>query len=80
MKPIIQEIAEIISDKFTEELQRLFTEARDTSEFIIAIKSMLDGVGTRLATEALETLDQAVKDSPDRKRNWVVKIKETLRI
>jgi len=75
MKPIIQEIAEIISDKFTEELQRLFTEARDISEFIIAIKSMLDGIGTRLVAEALETLDQAVKDSPGRKRNWVVKSK-----
>ena len=75
MEPIIQEIAEVIGEKFTEELKRLITEERDISEFIIVTKAMLDGIGARLVAEALETLDQAVKDSPDRKRNWVVKSK-----
>lgn len=75
MEPIIQEIAEVIRAKFAEELQRLFTEARDISEFIMATKTMLDGIGTKLVAEALETLDQAVKNSPDRKRNWVVQSK-----
>lgn len=72
---IIQEIAKTISDKFEDELKRLIAEGRDISEFIIATKEMLDGVGTKLVAEALETVDQAVKDSMDRKRNWVVKSK-----
>ena len=76
MKTIIQEIAEVISDKFAEELERLFSEVRDISEFITAIRTMLDSIGTKLVAEALETLDQAVKNSSDRKRNWVVKSKE----
>jgi len=75
MGPIIQEIAEVISNKFNEELKKLLTEARNISEFIMATKAMLDGIGTKLVAEALETLDQAVKESPDRKRKWVVKSK-----
>lgn len=38
---------------------------------------MLDGLGVRLVAEALETLYQSVKDSSYRKRNCVVKSKET---
>ena len=44
MELIIQEIAEVISLKYQEELNRLFTEERDISEFINATKEMLDGV------------------------------------
>ena len=72
---IIQEIAQTISDRFEDELKKLFTEGRDISEFIIATKEMLDGIGTKLVAEALETVDQAVRDSADRKLNWVVKSK-----
>lgn len=75
MEHIIQEIAETISKTFEKELKRLFTEERDISEFIIATKEMLDRVGVKLVAEALESLDQAVKNSLDRKRNWVVKSK-----
>jgi hypothetical protein len=73
MNIIIKEIAEIISEKFEEELRRLFTEERDISEFILATKEMLDGIGVKLVAEALETYDQAVRDSEGRKRNWLVK-------
>lgn len=61
MGNIIQEIAEVIREKYAEELERLFTEARDISEFIIATKAMLNEIGTKLVAEALETLDQAVR-------------------
>lgn len=57
MEPIIQEIEEVIRGKFSEELQKLFTEERDISEFIIATKAMLDGIGARLVAEALGTLE-----------------------
>jgi hypothetical protein len=61
MELIIQEIAEVISLKYQEELNRLFTEERDISEFINATKEMLDGVGAKLVAEALERMDQAVE-------------------
>lgn len=76
MKHIIQEITGIIMEKFLEELQKLLTEeVRDISEFIMATKTMLDRIGVKLVSEALETIDQAVKDSPERKQNWIVKSK-----
>jgi hypothetical protein len=37
---------------------------------------MMDQVGVKLVKEALESMDQAVKESNDRKRSWVVKSKE----
>lgn len=75
MEHIILEIAESISKTFEKELRRVLTEERDISEFIIATKEMLDRIGVKLVAEALESLDKAVKDSSDRKRNWVVKSK-----
>jgi len=53
MELIIQEIAETISGKFEDELRELIAEGRDISEFIIATKEMLDGIGTKLVAEAL---------------------------
>ena len=79
MELIIQEIAETISISFEDELKKLLAGGRDISEFILASKEMLDGIGVKLVAEALETLDQAVKDSRDRKRNWVVKSKDDLK-
>jgi hypothetical protein len=75
MELIIQEIAEVISLKYQEELNRLFTEERDISEFINATKEMLDGVGAKLVAEALERMDQAVRNNKGRKQSWVVKSK-----
>lgn len=75
MQPIIQEIAKTISAKFVTELELLMTENRDISEFIVAIKATLDEVGAKLVAEALETIDQAIKESQARKRNWVVQSK-----
>jgi len=80
MELIIQEIAEVIRVEFAEEIQRLLTEVRDISEFIMATQTMLDGIGVKLVAEAMETLDKAVRESADRKRTWVVKVKETSRI
>ena len=75
MRQIIQEIAATISGKFEEELTKLLSEGRDISEFIIATKETLDRIGAKLVAEALETVDQAVRDSQGRKLNWVVKNK-----
>jgi len=75
MEHIIQEIAETISNNFSKELQKLVKERKDISEFILEMKRTLDGIGTRLCTEALESVNEAYRKSPDRKRKWVVKSK-----
>ena len=41
MELIIQEIAEVIRVEFAEEIQRLLTEVRDISEFIMATQTMI---------------------------------------
>ena len=79
MELIIQEIAEAIRVEFAGELQRLLIEERDISEFIMGTKTMLDEIGVKLVAEALETLDQAVKESADRKRTWLVKSKKDIK-
>ena len=75
MEHIIQEIAETISNNFSKELQKLAKERKDNSEFILEMKRTLDGMGTRLCAEALESVNEAYRNSPDRKRKWVVKSK-----
>lgn len=75
MEHIIQEIAETISNNFSKELQKLVKERKDISEFILEMKRTLDGIGTRLCAEALESVNEAYRRSPDRKRKWVVKSK-----
>ena len=77
MELIIQEIAATISQRFEEELKRLFIEERDIS---VATKEMLDEIGIKLVAEALTKMDKAVRNSADRKRNWVIKTKLTKRI
>ncbi len=75
MELIIQEIIEKISSSFEKELENLIRERRDISEFILATKKTLDEIGVTLVAEALETIDEAYRNSKDRKRNWTVKEK-----
>ena len=75
MELIIQEIIEKISSCFEKELENLIGERRDISEFILATKKTLDEIGVTLVAEALETIDEAYRNSKDRKRNWTVKEK-----
>jgi len=75
METIIQEIAQKISKSYEKELTNLVLDGRNISEFILATKKTLDEVGTTLVADALETINQAYKDSKQRKQNWVVKNK-----
>lgn len=75
MEQIIQQIAGEISKNFETELRKMIIEGRDISQFILATKKMLDGVGVKLTAEALEIMDQAFRESNDRKKRWVVKSK-----
>ena len=75
MEQIIQEIASEISKNFEKELRKLIIEGRDISQFILATRKMLDEVGAKLVTEALESLNLGYRKSDARKRNWVIKNK-----
>ncbi len=68
----ITEIAGLITRSFEENFEKILTEKKDISEFVLEIKKTLDQVGTILAKEALEALDSLVKSDSRRKQNWHV--------
>jgi len=72
MNNSITEIAGIITRSFEENFEKILTERKDISEFVIEIKKTLDHVGTILTKEALEMLDSLVKSDSRRKQNWSV--------
>jgi hypothetical protein len=72
MKNSITEIAGLITRSFEENFEKMLTEKKEISEFVIEIKKTLDQVGTVLAKEALEMMDSLVKGDSRRKQNWHV--------
>jgi len=72
MKNSITEIVELITKSFEENFEKILTERKDISEFIVQIKKALDNVGTILIVEALETLDSFVRSESRRKQSWYV--------
>lgn len=72
MKNSITEIAGLIIRSFEENFEKMLTEKKDISEFVIEIKKTLDQAGTILAKEALEMMDSLVKEDSRRKQNWYV--------
>jgi len=72
MKNSITEIVGLITRSFEENFEKMLTEKKDISEFIIEAKKTLDQVGTVLAKEALEMMDSLVKCDSRRKQNWYV--------
>ena len=72
MKNSITEIAGLITRSFEENFEKMLTEKKDISEFMIKIKTSLDQAGAILAKDALEMMDSLVKDDSHRKQNWYV--------
>ena len=75
MKNSITEIAGLITRSFEENFEKMITEKRDISTFIVQVKNALDQAGTILVAEALETMDSLVKSESRRKQNWYVQEK-----
>ena len=73
MELIIQEIAMKVYNTFEKGLKSLLEEGKDISEFILATKKTLDETGVILVAEALETVNEAYRNSKERKRVWEVK-------
>lgn len=72
MNNSILSIMEIITNGFEKNLENLLCERQDISQFILETKKNLDEVGCRLTEEALELLDEAVRDAQQRKEEWHV--------
>ena len=72
MKNSITEIVGLITRSFEENFEKMLTEKKDISEFVIEVKKTMDQVGTVLAKEALEMMDSLVKCDSRRKQNWYV--------
>lgn len=77
MNNSITEIAGLITRSFEENFEKMLTEKKDISEFVVEMKKALDQAGTILAKEALEMLDTLVKGDSRRKQNWYVHEKST---
>lgn len=75
MNNSITEIAKLITKSFEENFEKMLTEKKDISEFVIEIKKALDQAGVILIREALEALDSLVKGDSRRKQNWYVQEK-----
>jgi len=73
MEQIIQEVMEKIISDNTKNLETLFNEHRDISQYIMKTKEMLDETGVALVGKALELADEMVQKSKWRKNQWYVK-------
>lgn len=77
MNTIIQQIVEKIIKSVEGNLEIVLKERKNISDLIINLKQTLDEVGTDLTSAVLEEMDQRVKESTNRKQDWVVKSKDS---
>src|SRR5690606_41217009 len=66
MNTIIHEIIEKITRDFNNNIEDLMLNSRDISRFIINTKKSLDEIGTMIVKEALEMLDEIIRESSSR--------------
>ena len=69
---IIQEALELIIKSYEENLQQALEGKTSLSKFTKNLEQDLHRAGTMMVGEALETLDKAVRESKERKKNWHV--------
>lgn len=72
MDTIIQEIVNKIMENSRKNLEVAITGGRPISEFIQDTQKMLNEIGVLLVKEALETMDELVKESKWRKEQWYI--------
>ncbi|SHJ67696.1 hypothetical protein, partial [Paramaledivibacter caminithermalis] len=72
MNNIIQEIMTKIIKDNNKNMEKLFTEHKDISRYILDTKKMLDEIGIAIVEEALKICDEIIKESSNRKKNWYV--------
>lgn len=72
MNTIIQQIMQKVTRDYTKNLETLIEEKKDISKFVLEMKKSLDEVGTELVGKALEIVDDVVRESKDRKKEYYI--------
>ena len=72
MNTIIHEIVEKITVDMKKNLEDLILKGKDISKFIINTSKSLDEIGVKIVEEALEILDETIRDSDIRKREYYI--------
>ena len=72
MNNIIHEIMKKITTSYTNALEDLVNGSKDFSKFIINLKEALDEVGVELTSNSLELLDEIVRESKNRKKEYYI--------
>ena len=72
MNTIIHEIVEKITLDMKRNLEDLILESKDISNFIINTGKSLDEIGVKIVKEALEMLDETIRESSTRKREYYI--------
>ena len=70
MNTIIHEIVEKITIDMKKNLEDLILESKDISNFIINTGKSLDEIGIKIVKEALEMLDETIRESSTRKKEY----------
>ncbi|HEY5576519.1 MAG TPA: UPF0236 family protein [Clostridiaceae bacterium] len=69
---IIQQVLEVITKEYYENLNTLVMNQENVSDLILKTDKMLKNVGTMLLKDSLEEIDQCVRKSNERKANWYI--------
>lgn len=72
MNTIIHEIVEKIISDMKNNLEDLILDSKDISKFILNTGKSLDEIGVKIVQEALEILDETIRDSETRKKEYYV--------
>lgn len=72
MNTIIHEIVEKITLDMKNNLEDLILEGKDISKFILNIGKSLDEIGVKITREALEILDETIRNSKERKQEYYI--------
>ncbi len=75
MNTIIHQIVEKIILDTKNNLNDLLLENKDISKFILNTSKSLDEIGTSIVKEALETLDETIRTSKERKKDYHIQRK-----
>ncbi len=70
METIIQDIAKKIINENTSNMEEMLIGHMDISKYILQTKEMLDKIGIKLVEKAMETTDEIIRSSENRKKNW----------
>jgi len=77
MNNIIQHFHEKITSELGKEVENIFLNGEgDITKIINLVKENLDELGCKILKAVLEDLDQMIKESAERKKNWVVQQSE----